>query len=258
MSITRLQQARQMYALGKLVERVGFRRGGTGGGTGDAGSPGTNADGSNANTGGGGGGNNDRPTMADIAGPVSTTTNTTTNNNSKFDPFDHTRFDVGSGYYGEPVTSPDPDGTTINKFTNTFAPTVIKKTPLDYVKQLFSIASILTPHTLVGKIGLGLGTYNKAKTTLQTMSSIADTFGINTDSITNSLSNNFSGFGKGKKSTKNNTTNNGGGDGEGLASLNNQASGYDEYILLLQKLQSGNISDAERTKYTMLKNRLGI
>jgi len=53
MSITRLQQARQMYALGKLVERVGFRRGGTGGGTGDAGSPGTNADGSNANTGGG-------------------------------------------------------------------------------------------------------------------------------------------------------------------------------------------------------------
>ena len=53
MSITRLQQARQMYALGKLVERVGFQRGGTGGGTGDAGSPGTNADGSNANTGGG-------------------------------------------------------------------------------------------------------------------------------------------------------------------------------------------------------------
>ena len=53
MSITRLQQARQMDALGKLVERVGFRRGGTGGGTGDAGSPGTNADGSNANTGGG-------------------------------------------------------------------------------------------------------------------------------------------------------------------------------------------------------------
>ena len=53
MSITRLQQARQMYALGKLVERVGFLRGGTGGGTGDAGSPGTNADGSNANTGGG-------------------------------------------------------------------------------------------------------------------------------------------------------------------------------------------------------------
>ena len=28
MSITRLQQARQMYALGKLVERVGFQGGG--------------------------------------------------------------------------------------------------------------------------------------------------------------------------------------------------------------------------------------
>ena len=70
-------------------------------------------------------------------------------------------------------------------------------------------------------------------------------------------------FSKGKKSTKNtttknNTTNNGGGDGEGLASLDNQASGYDEYILLLQKLQSGNISDSERNRFNVLKNMLGI
>ena len=59
----RLQYDRQMYALG---QRVNFQRGGTGGGTGDAGSPGTNNDGSNANSGGGDG----RPNMADIAGPV--------------------------------------------------------------------------------------------------------------------------------------------------------------------------------------------
>jgi len=266
-SITRLQQARQMYAMGQRVggimgsnagsmlvtpTRDGSRPGYYGPDAGHENDPGH---GSNA-PGGGEGGN--RPNMADVAGPVSTTTNTTTNNNSEFDPFGHSRFNVGSGYYGETVTSPDPDGTTIDKFTPTFAPTVIKKTPLDYVKQLFSIASVLTPHTLVGKIGLGLGAYNKAKTGLQTVSSIANTFGINTDSITNSLSNNFSGT-KSNTNTNTNTndTNNNGGE-EGLASLENQAGNYDEYVLLLQKLQSGNISDAERTRYTMLKNRLGI
>ena len=37
MSITRLQQARQMYALGKLVERVGFRGGGADMGAGPSG-----------------------------------------------------------------------------------------------------------------------------------------------------------------------------------------------------------------------------
>ncbi len=65
----------------------------------------------------------------------------------------------------------------------------------------------------------------------------------------------------GKKSnttTNTNTNTNNGGDGEGLASLENQASGYDEYILLLQKLQSGNISDSERNRYNVLKNMLGI
>ena len=140
-----------------------------------------------------------------------------------------------------------------DNFTPTFAPTV--KTPWDRVKQIFSIASVLSPHTLVGKIGLGLTTYDKVKTGLETVTSIADTFGINTDSITNSLSNNFSGK---KSNTTTNTNTNNGGDGEGLASLENQASGYDEYILLLQKLQSGNITDSERNRYNVLKNMLGI
>jgi len=66
MSITRLQQARQMYALGKLVERVGFRGGGrdmgsTGSSTGSSGPAGGASSGGNygGNTGGGntGGGN---------------------------------------------------------------------------------------------------------------------------------------------------------------------------------------------------------
>ena len=62
MSITRLQQARQMYALGKLVERVGFQGGGMDAGAG--------SDFGGGPTGGGEG--VDRPTMADITGPAPT------------------------------------------------------------------------------------------------------------------------------------------------------------------------------------------
>jgi len=70
----RLQYDRQMYALGK---RVNFQRGGTGGGTGDAGSPGTNDDGSNANSGGGGGSTNrEKGIMSRGLGPKGTTGNT--------------------------------------------------------------------------------------------------------------------------------------------------------------------------------------
>ncbi len=258
MSITRLQKARQMYAMGKLVERVGFQGGGR-----DAGAGSGFGDGPSSS-----GGNNDRPTMADIAGPVSTTSNSTKEN-------DNTNREKGlmsrnlgpkgtTGNINDFTDSTGPDRSKvsqfseygINKFNQTFAPTVTKKTMFDRVKQILNIASVLSPHTLAGKIGLGLTTFDRAKTGLQTVSSIADTFGINTDSIKNSLSNNFSGK-KSNTTTNTNTTNNG-GDGEGLASLKNQASGYDEYVLLLQKLQSGNITDEERTRYTMLKNMLGI
>ena len=191
-------------------------------------------------------GNNDGgytgPNMADIAGPVT----------SSFTDADDTRQNYRTDQY---TTEPKTKDTDTDETTLTFAPKVTKKTPLDYVKQILSVASILSPHTLVGKIGLGLTTYDKVKTGLQTVSSIADTFGINTDSITNSLSNNFSGK---KSNTTTNTNTNNGGDGEGLASLENQSGSYDEYVLLLQKLQSGNISDVERTRYTMLKNMLGI
>ena len=259
MSITRLQQARQMYALGKLVERVGFQGGGR-----DAGAGSGFGDGPSSS-----GGDNDRPTMADIAGPVSTTSSSPKGN-------DNTNREKGimsrnlgpkgtTGNINDFTDSTGPDRSKvnefskygINKFNQTFAPTVTKKTMFDRVKQILSIASVLSPHTLVGKIGLGLTTYDRAKTGLQAVTSIADTFGINTDSITNSLSNSFSGK-KSNTNTNTNTTTNNGGDGEGLASLENQAGGYDEYILLLQKLQSGNISDGERNRFNVLKNMLGI
>jgi len=45
---------------------------------------------------------------------------------------------------------------------------------------------------------------------------------------------------------------------DGIASLEDANVLQDEYSILFQKLQTGNISDAERTRYTMLKNMLGI
>jgi len=83
MSITRLQQARQMYALGKLVERVGGIMGSNNGSmlvtpTRDGSRPGyygpdaghENDPGHGSNAPGGGNGGDGRPNMADIAGPV--------------------------------------------------------------------------------------------------------------------------------------------------------------------------------------------
>jgi len=141
-----------------------------------------------------------------------------------------------------------------NSFINPFAPTQ-KRGPSLLDLALFAAG----PLGLFGKTGKTVATAvnlgKRAKTGLEAVTSIADTFGINTDSITNSLSNNFSGK---KSNTTTNTNTNNGGDGEGLASLENQASGYDEYVLLLQKLQSGNISDSERNRFNVLKNMLGI
>jgi hypothetical protein len=82
-----------------------------------------------------------------------------------------------------------------------------------------------------------------------------------TTSLTNLFSVDKTPTSKSKKSINKTGTGEikfGGDGGEGLASLENQASGYDEYILLLQKLQSGNISDLERNRFSVLKNMLGI
>ena len=97
--------------------------------------------------------------------------------------------------------------------------------------------------------------FGTAKRTNNLVNTLSNTFGFE-----NPIANMFSGnkTSKSKSTSKNNTTTNNGGDGEGLASLENQAGGYDEYILLLQKLQSGNISDSERNRYNVLKNMLGI
>jgi len=111
--------------------------------------------------------------------------------------------------------------------------------------------------------------YNKAKD----LSALAKNIGLTDTNILDSITSNFTdkfstsnltdkfsnlGIGKKSTSTTKNTLTDNRGDGEGLASIENQAAGYDEYILLLQKLQSGNISDSERNRFNVLKNMLGI
>ena len=74
------------------------------------------------------------------------------------------------------------------------------------------------------------------------------------ESFKNSLINNTISKTKTKPIINTNRDNN----RDGINSLENANALQDEYTLLLQKLQTGNITDEERTRYTMLKNMLGI
>ena len=141
-----------------------------------------------------------------------------------------------------------------NNLVTSFAPQQQKKFGILDLVMIAASGGLLGP-----KIATGAKMFNTAKN----VSKLAQTIGLTDKNVLDSFTSNFTeNFGKGKKSTTKSTStnnnNNNGGGGEGLASLDNQASGYDEYILLLQKLQSGTISDAERNRYNVLKNMLGI
>ena len=155
------------------------------------------------------------------------------------------------------ISSFDPRVTKkFNTFDFSFAPQPQKK---------FGILDLIMIAASGGLLGPKIATGAKMFSTAKNVSKLAETIGLTDKNVLDSFTSNFTeNFGKGKKSTTkltstNNTTNNGGkGDGDGIASLDNQASNYNEYILLLQKLQSGNISDSERNRFNVLKNMLGI
>jgi hypothetical protein len=277
MSITRLQQARQMYALGKLVERVRFQGGGR-----DAGAGSGFGDGPSSS------GDNDRPTMADISGPKTTSSSPKGNDNdynykgpadlgvttrtvNTIDPPEAKEFIGGVAYDVTPATKAIRERAKVKQAI--LNPTVKRNKIFDPISNSFinPFAPTEKPGFGILDIGLMLATGGlfgtKAKTAAQLIGTINRTKNLvsslnNTFDISDKIGNMFSGnkTSTSKSTSKNNTTtNNGGkGDGEGLASLENQASGYDEYILLLQKLQSGNITDSERNRYNVLKNMLGI
>ena len=200
------------------------------------------------------------------------TTNTTTNNDSDFDPFGHSRFDVGSGYYGEPVTS-DPDETTIDETTTAFAPpdkkpggflegikTIGKKLFKGYVAiQTFGALGLSPKAVQIANVALGLGKQTGltksgsiSELGLNAVTGIADLFSgnKNTGINTNSFSGNTNSF-SGNTNSLSDTNQNNGGEGGNNDVLSS------EYILLLQKMQLGNFTQEDQTRFNLLKTMLG-
>ena len=73
------------------------------------------------------------------------------------------------------------------------------------------------------------------------------------ESFKDSLTNNLTSKPKRKPVINTNESNN----RDGINSLENANALQDEYTILLQKLQTRNISDAEQERYDMLKNMIG-
>jgi len=291
MSITRLQQARQMYAMGQRVaktldgSRPGYRGSdygdearGTGGysGSGDTGDFGSekanvaNTKSAETNLG------MDSRDRAIANQYKNLPTPTVTVGVDKFDnPIEikttytdkRNRQDLLDALNKQGISSFDPRVTkkginflNPNNLITSFAPNTPKG--FNWKSALFNAGLFALNPALAAKYGKAKSLYDAAKFG----SKLATDLGLTNTDVVESITSNFTeNFGKGKKSTNKltstNNTNNGGkgdGDGEGLASLKNQAGNYDEYILLLQKLQSGNISDEERNRFNVLKSKLGI
>tara|TARA_R100001015_G_C4577851_1_gene134825 strand:- start:101 stop:931 length:831 start_codon:yes stop_codon:yes gene_type:complete len=276
MSITRLQQARQMYAMG---QRVGGIMGSNAGSmlvtpTRDGSRPGyygpdaghENDPGHGSNAPGGNGDNRENYISNQYK---NLPTPTVTVGVDKFDkPIEikttytdkRARQQMLNALNEKGISAFDPRVTrTINPFDMSLVaqPKQNKFGLKNIAKNL--LISVVAPQLLGKKFVTGMNIYNKAKT----ISNLAEKFNLTDknviESFTSNLTDSISGFGKGKPSTKgkDDDTPRGGG-GDGIASLENQAGSYDEYILLLQKLQSGNISDSERNRFNVLKNMLGI
>ena len=267
MAITNLQQARQMYALGQRVAKTmdGSRPGykgredaesqyggdysntgqSLGGGTGDAREDYRSKQYTNLPT----------PTVTvgvDKKGNPITVPTTYT---AKRD-----RQQMLDALNAKGISSFDPRVTKTLNFLNpnnlvtSFAP----KQKSFGILDLALMAA--TGGLLGGKAKTVAGLYSKGKFALdkaKQFSTLAETIGLTDKNVIDSFTDNLSNLGKGT-SKETTVTNNDRGNGEGLASLENQASNYNEYILLLQKLQAGTISDAERNRYNVLKNMLGI
>ena len=241
---------RLMYAQGR---RVGFEPGGMAGEHGMG--AGVGADGQ---TDGQRSGNNDggnRPTMADIAGPVT------------------------SSFTDAGPTTTDPDETTIDESTTTFAPIEQPTLFQQFVEGIkntakFAFKGYVTAQTFgalglspkaiqIGNTALGLGNQTGltksgsiSELGINTLGSIGNLFSGNTNTgiNTNSFSGNTNSF-------SNNNQNNGGegGNNDNADQGNADQGGVlsNEYILLLQKMQLGNFTQEEQTRFNLLKTMLG-
>ena len=168
----------------------------------------------------------------------------------------NTAISTGQNPLGIDMSKGPPDLTPkeieFNKVTNPFAPTVTKpKGWWDYTKQALGIASFLNPASTIAKVGQMVTAYDK----LSKVSSLAKDLGItNKDvlgSLTNNLSDNFTGFNTTSKGPKGTPSDREGGEG------NQQNALMSEYLLLLQKMEQGVLQKEEQARFNSLKSRLG-
>jgi len=290
MAITRLQQARQLYAVGQLVSktldgsRPGYR--------------GDDAYGGNAGTGGNSGNTGgDRPNPHTASGTSKTSTSTKgpksydgPGNIHSNDPKAPPAYEMigGKKYDVTPDTRQQRELARMKQtILDAPLPNITKK-GIEYYDQTtgkllgfaptktqnpFSLKNIATnvvlgivaPQLLGPKFATGMKAYNIAKTASKFAKDIGLTdknvVGAFTDTLTSNLSDKFSEFGKGKKSTTTTSINEdlskiGNGDG-GLDSLGNMDALNQEYISLLNKFNTGAFTDSDQVRFTFLKKMLG-
>ena len=278
MAITNLQQARQMYALG---QRVRFQGGGRDASQSDFSSP-------SADT-----GNTDGGTGAVDTGDLGTEkanvqanldANMSSRDRAIMNQYKNLRtptVTVAVDKFDNPITVPttytakrarqqmlnalnekgisafDPRVTrTINPFDMSLVAQP-KQNPFglkNIAKNL--LISVVAPQLLGKKFVTGMNIYNKAKT----ISNLAEQFNLTDknvlDSFTSNLTDSISGFGKGKPSTKGKDDDTPRG-GDGIEGLGNNDALNQEYLLLLNKFNTGVFTDADQVRFTFLQKILG-
>ena len=309
MSITRLQQARQMYAMGQKVGRIAFGGGGSygphGGYQGGSGAPGSaESSGSTGNSSNNGNDTRSNPHTdsgySTTSTPTSTKTPTGPTNIHNDDPnapeayeiiggkkFDVTpdtrdereRARVRQSILDAPIPNITDKGINFfkdgNLLTNSFMPgnSPLGKPQFSMGNLLFNAALFAINPALAAKYRQAKSLYTGAKYAtnilsnitgknvskpFQTVENLTKNIGLKDknviESFKDSLTSNLTSKPKRKPVINTNTSN----GGDGINSLENANALQDEYTILLQKLQTGNISDAEQTRYTVLKNMLGL
>lgn len=288
MSITRLQQARQMYALG---QRVRFQGGGMDASKGDFSSPSADGPGNDKDGGTGAVDTGDLGTekanvQANLDANMSSRDRAIAN---QYKNLPKPTVTVGVDKFGNPINvkTTYTDRRNRQKALNalnkkgisSFDPRVTKKNvnfldpnnlmtsfaPQQKSFGLLDLALMAATGGLFGtKVATGLRAYNTAKNIAQFAQNIGLTdknvVGAFTDSLTSNLSDKFSGFGKGTKSTTKSSIDTdlskiGNGDG-GLDTLANTDALNQEYLLLLNKFNTGTFTDADQVRFTFLKNIL--
>jgi hypothetical protein len=288
---------RIMYAQGQRVRFRGGGRdmGSTGSSTGSSGPAGGASSGGNyggntgGNTGGGTsntGGGNDGPRGPQELGTSTRTVDRITApeayemiGGERFDVTPDTRDDrerakVKADIMKAPIPNFTPKGIEYFKdgnLLNTFAP---KKNQFNMFSLLGNAALFAINPALAAKYRQAKSLYSGAKyakdliqpyTTknlnkpFEVIEGLTENIGLKDknviQSFKDSLTNNVTSKTKTKPVINTNTDS---GSNDGINTLENANELQNEYTTLLQKLQTGSISDAERTRYTMLKNMLGI